>query len=567
MRAFRRAFTLPLLTKELAERATRPRTYWMRVASALLLFLCFWADNRYYLSADLQPSAVLGSGQQMFQSLIGMLYIGIYTFVPAMLCGVVTQEKERDSLSLLLLTELRPWQIVLQKYIAGLVPALSLLLVALPLGGVAYTYGGFSADRLVFDLFLLFLATLQIGALALWASCRFRTTVAAFLGTYSIAFLFTLIPLLPELSNTDYGWITREVRPYLAIHIPPYIFGNATNPALHLPGIIAIAGTTLLFLGLAIFDLPRRAFRPARPILRLTFAWIDRRMQALNRWFGSVSFFNRSAASPDEYPIIWRERRSRGLARPEYLVRLLVLIEIPTLIIASMSATPGWARQTEGLSLLAAAVGVIAILVVAVASANVFVSERVNQTMEVLLTTALSPQEIVRQKAYALRRLVLIMAIPVASVFLIEGLVENTAPWTGYGETLNLQRPIDRLIPYWLISIGSAFLGLSVVAWIGLWIGLRSRTRIRAICGTLATIIGWCAAPAIIGAFIEQWLSRQEEAFLYVLSPLMVPIVNEIGQLHEMPLLALIQYFVVLGGALALFRRATFRRSDYWLRR
>ena len=567
MRAFRRVFTLPLLTKELAERAARPRTYWLRVIGAVLLFLCFWTDNRYYLAADLQPSAVLGSGHQMFGSLIAMLYIGIYLFVPAMLCGVVTQEKERDSLSLLLLTELRPWQIVLQKYLAGLVPALSLLLVALPLGGVAYTYGGFSAGRLAFDLALLFLATLQIGALAVWASCRFRTTVAAFVGTYVFAAVLTIVPLLPQALDLRHAWISSDIKPLLTLHLPAVVYANADNSEFCFLGILAISLSTLLFLGLAIFDLPRRAFRPARPVLRLAFAWVDRLMRALNRWFGNISFFNRSAALPDEHPIIWRERRSRGLSRPEYLVRLLVLIEIPTLIIASLSATPGWARQTEGLSLLAATVGVIAILVVAVTAANVFVTERVNQTMEVLLTTTLSPREIVRQKAFALRRLIFVMAIPVSSVFLIEGLVENTAPWTGYGETLNLQRPIDTLFPYWLISLGSTFLGLSVVAWIGLWIGLRSRTRIRAICGTLGIIIGWCAAPAIIGSFVEQWLSNREEAYLYVFSPLMVPILNEIGQLHEISFLALSQYFLILGAALASFRWATFRMADHWLRR
>jgi hypothetical protein len=121
-------FSFPLLSKELAERAARPRTYWLRVGAALLLFGGFWFNNDNILKRGaLEPSSVLGAGRQMFEATILFIFICIYAFVPAMLCGVVTHEKERDSLVLLLLTRMRPWQIALQKYLGGLIPALTLL--------------------------------------------------------------------------------------------------------------------------------------------------------------------------------------------------------------------------------------------------------------------------------------------------------------------------------------------------------------------------------------------------------------------------------------------------------
>ena len=106
------AFSLPLLAKELIERAARRRTYVMRVVFALGLYAFFWGENRHRFLAATSPLAMLGQGERMFESLVEMLFVGIYLAVPAMLCGVVSQEKERDSLVLLLLTRLRPWQIV-----------------------------------------------------------------------------------------------------------------------------------------------------------------------------------------------------------------------------------------------------------------------------------------------------------------------------------------------------------------------------------------------------------------------------------------------------------------------
>jgi hypothetical protein len=51
MRITEALFNLPLLTKELVERAARRRTYWLRVLFALALYFFFWSDNRYRLRA------------------------------------------------------------------------------------------------------------------------------------------------------------------------------------------------------------------------------------------------------------------------------------------------------------------------------------------------------------------------------------------------------------------------------------------------------------------------------------------------------------------------------------
>ena len=188
MTALLRFFSLPLLAKELTEAAARRRTYVLRVVYGALLFAVFAAlAPRWLWRGSYDPLSVMGAGREMFESILMLQFIGIALFLPAMMCGRIAEEKERDSLVLLFLTDLRPWSIVLQKYLGGLVPMLSFLLLAMPLAAIAYAFGGVTTDMLATGLYALLLTCLQIGALALMCSAWCRTTVSALLSTYLLA--------------------------------------------------------------------------------------------------------------------------------------------------------------------------------------------------------------------------------------------------------------------------------------------------------------------------------------------------------------------------------------------
>ena len=93
------ALSLPLLTKELTEIAARRRTYITRVVYALLLFGFFVGINESSLrQASSNPLYAMGTGQNMFAVLIVLQIVGICLFLPAFTAGLITQEKERDSL-------------------------------------------------------------------------------------------------------------------------------------------------------------------------------------------------------------------------------------------------------------------------------------------------------------------------------------------------------------------------------------------------------------------------------------------------------------------------------------
>jgi ABC-type transport system involved in multi-copper enzyme maturation permease subunit len=577
-----RLLDLPLLTKELLERAARPRTYWLRVVFALALYAFFWTDNQHRLRmVEGQPLGLLGIGTALFESLTILLFFGIYIFVPATMCGAITQEKERESLVLLLLTPLRPWRIVLQKYLGGLIPSLTILILALPLGAVCYTFGGVTQIELAWTVILLLLAIFQIGALAIWCSTLFRTTGAAFIGTYAFAAMMALIPgLLIGLDDELRSHLfSSELEDLLVSHIPPAVWWSirsaivaappggtlATHQSRALIGCEVIGGTALLFLLLATYHLPRKAFTSRRPLMRLLFAKLDHVIGRINRKLGGLTFWARPDALPESEPILWREKRARALARPEYLVRLFVALLIPVVglvIWAAIESPPG--GQAISFSVLGAGFGVLCILVLAVVASNSFVHERISQTFEVLLTTPLGAERIVVEKALSLRPLLLLLAVPLLGIFGTEAWMES--------DKLRTDTANQDTLRYLFCCGGTVLIELALVVWLSLWIGMWCRTRLRALGTTLGVIIGWCVLPFVGLAALQIDPSSDASGFLFLLSPLTVPALNEMDELNQIgnlgsPWALLLLNFTLYGGMLAWVRHHCLTNADAYLRR
>ena len=562
--------SFPLLTKELTEIAARRRTYVTRVVYALLLFGFFVAMNESTLrNAASNPLYAMGAGQNMFQVLIVLQLIGICLFLPAFTAGLITQEKERDSLVLLLLTELSPWQILLQKLGSGLVSIFSFLLIGMPLAALCYAYGGIAAETLFQGVAVLFLTCLQVAAFALLCSTLARTTVGAFIGTYVGAGLFAgLVALL--------GWGSyfvlhgREsddyVEPFMHVFAPMLLaHRNQSIPKTLLLSIAPLLAT-FGFLLLARFFFVRRAFAPPRHRLMEIFRWLDAAAQRGNRLFGNVTFRTRDRALPEDDPIAWRELTRTALGRPHYLVRLLVVLETLAGALCLWAVFENGTRDENGvLSLVVASLGTMVVLALSAFAANAFVSERISQTLEVLLTTPLVARDIVRQKARMLTRFMWVLAVPLATVFGMEAWAEEDATRRYLGN----QVPLDTTA-YLLWSFLSLAVYLPLVLWLSLWIGLKMHTRFRAILTALGVIVIWCILPVVIGV-ICRFDSGKPSSFLMALSPLAVPAMNEFGSMRElfpeMETLGPALNFLFYGSLALLFRALCLRRADRYLRR
>ncbi|MDB6174767.1 MAG: gliding motility-associated transporter permease protein [Chthoniobacteraceae bacterium] len=571
---------LPLLARELTERAASKRTYIVRAIFALLLMTAFWffaskIFNRYGGGA----TSVLGSGQWLFELLVIIQLMGIFLFLPAMMAGQFTIEKERDSLGLLFLTRLGPWQILFEKYLSGLIPIFSLLLLAMPLGAIAYAFGGVTQTILCHGIYFLFLTSLQVGALALMCSTWCRTTASAFIATCVIgtilyclpAFIDSLLgPLIGHTLSAAFRDRTIGICPFL---IAVYKWHNVSISVLLQQSALAWI-STVLFLVLARCFLVRRAFvKGTNPVL-VCFRWLDGRMQRLNRVTGNIRIGKSGGQLPDAHPIAWRETRKNVLARPHYLLRILLAVEVPTICYGFVLLLnwPAWPQQSRirflwffitadnlnaDLTFLNTLLGALAVLVVSVAAANAFVSERVQQTLDVLLTTPMSAAQIVAEKARAMRPFLAVVAAPVMTLFLMQW---NVKIFTGY-----LQLSHSGAWLYLICSLLTLAVYLPLVSWLSLWIGLKMRTRFRAIITALMVILIWCVAPLLVPFFVSDawgWVSY--------LSPLYLPVINEFRGIQwlagSFAWLTIGLNFSVFGAILYFIRRRCLSCADRYLR-
>ena len=573
----RHVFSFPLLAKELTEAAARPRTYRLRVIYAVLLYAVFglmipsWAWN-----AGTSPLTILGAGHEMFETILILQFVGIGLFLPGMMCGRITQEKERDSLVLLFLTDLRPWSIVLEKYLGGLVPMLSFLLLAMPIAALAYAFGGMTGGDLANGLYVLLLGALQVGALALMFSAWCRTTVSAFLCTYvGGAAFYGLPPLVYEIAN-DMGAIRPNsgfsLEALLHLHLPPVVYVKANG---RFADVVGHSGVILLsivlFLTLARIGLVRRAFTPPSNFFLRTFRRLDGWMHRANRLTGGTIVLQPGSQLPDAEPIAWRELSRKGLGQPQYLVRILLALEIPVVLLCLIGALKldGYSGQSELHSMLAAIVGTLAVLALSVQAANAVVSERVQQTLELLLTTPLTAREIVLQKARALRRFMWVLAIPLLTIF-------GTECWIEHGRPGGFSKP-DLTVVYIVCSLLTLTIYLPLVSWLSLWIGLKMRTRFKAIMAALAAVVGWAVGPIVILVLSERWprpyLGYHWIEWFALLSPLTVVGANEFSELHQFRALGVgsawlpvAVNFAFYGLALFAIRHRVLSRAERYLR-
>ncbi len=472
---------------------------------------------------------------------------------------------------------------------------LSFLLLAMPLAAIAYAFGGVTTDALTFGLYALLLSCLQVGALALMCSAWCRSTVSALLSTYLLAVMFyagppILAKLLSLFIPGSYWW-KEDFN--VTLLIPPALWQEAQNSragwgvtptswstverrsVLILISIVTLLSLTRVFL-------VRRAFAPPSSFFLRLFRKLDGLMQRANRITGHRMLLREGRSLPDDDPIAWREMTRKALGKVHYLVRILVAIEVPVIALCALASLDldNYRGQCEMLSLVAMVVGTLAILALSVQAANTIVAERVQQTLEVLLTTSLTAREIVAQKARVLRRFMLVLAVPLLTIFGAEVFLEwGVTPRQGFGER-------DGSLIYIVCSLLTVGIYLPLVSWLSLWIGLKMRTRFKAILTALAVIVAWCAVPIIGVIFLGSmgrfdWLTRQVfTGVLAILSPIVVPAFNEQsrltlfppfdrsqGQIFGAAWIVIAINFTFYGGLLLLFRHLALSRADRYLRR
>ena len=561
MRAIVAMLGMPLLAKELAEQAARRRTYIIRVVYASLLFaFSLWIIyEEVFRGRHLRAWDLLGKGEQVFEVLIFMQFAGIYLFLPALICGAITHEKQNNSFSQLILTDLRPWEILLQKLVSRLMPMLTFVLLCLPLMGVAYALGGVSANLILSASLILLLTCLQVATFGLMLSTFCATTVQAFITCYLLgaAIYFGPAAVWVFLGEVLF-WRGSPPEDFLFSHIPAYVYavygerGSFASAAAHsIPVMVSIA----LFLGLARLFVIRRALaRPRRWGLKL-IRLLDRLYHRIRQLPGGVWIMRDRADEPRRDPIAWRETTRTLMGRPICLIGLLILLEAPVALICAWSILESDEELISVTLLLF--IWPLAVLLVTAKAAGLVASERAHQTLDVLLTTPLTGHQIIRQKMRSVTRLIFVLGVVFVTIFALETCWELN---TGRGWSYNRRHDPMEIVAYMVGSLLCVFVYLPMFAWFAVWVGVRLRRQDRALIAALASIVVWCVAPVVLLLMIFESTGFEPDepgGLLLLLSPAALVFLTEIRELDELEVGMWVPIIVnfVWYGIIALFLR------------
>jgi ABC-type transport system involved in multi-copper enzyme maturation permease subunit len=441
-----------------------------------------------------------------------------------------------------------------------------------------------------------------MGTLALLCSAFFRTTVGAFMASYVIAFLMFFGPyflllvgyLLGLLFHIDFEALLRDMFPspspgaFVLGAFPfftvPYFFLATVVPGgigtwtivAHSAIILSVSGGCLLLARRFIVD---RAFLPPwNPFLSF-FKAFDRSATPS----GTRPYAERYVAAsddallPDDEPVAWRETTKRVLGNSRYMWRIVLIAEVPLIALCGLLGISDSMATSVIAAMMQFVAWLLAVLVISVKSTSLVAGERTHQTLDVLCTSPLTGREIVLQKFRGVRRLIIALWVPFMTVSLF-------VPW--WIEQTRMHRSYYRAndsfsAPLYLVcsalSIGIYF---PLVAWLSLLIGLKVRTQIRAIIGSMAAITAWCIAPLV---FIVMPVSIMTQASRmyggndwnsvtqldWLLSPASIIFINagDWRGYHADPWLCVLLNFAVYGAALVKIRSICLKNADRWLGR
>ncbi|MBY0514253.1 MAG: ABC transporter permease subunit [Gemmataceae bacterium] len=529
----------PIFDRELATVPRRSGHYGSRAAvvglAAVLGITTWQATVGFARDATLGETAAFG--QLLFQILCVVQLLLTIFFAALSAASAVSQEKDRRTFVILLITDLRDTEIVLGKLLGALLPVLVQLLVTAPVLALLLLLGGIDPEQVVQALLVLGAAGVAAGSLgglvALW---RERTFQALALSVLFLVLYFGLVQALgvfgPRLvSGVDWDAVRAWLDPFsamLTVLEPPAGGWQGLAPAYGF--VLVMLGWCAVLNGIGVWKL--RKWNPSgEPIMQRDtpdIAALDASEEAEQR--------AKAHAAPGQLrevwanPILWREICTLAYGRRPLLVKLAFGTALAFILYFAL----GELNRPGGRPAFAAAYGlvpiaVLSLLLVSAQAVTSITSERDGAALDVLLVTDVSPNEFVFGKLLGVlynTKEYLLPPFLLAVFYAVRGALTKTPP--GADPAAAFATNFGPL----LAVLGALAVILLFAVVLGLHVSLRVTNSRLAIVNTLATVfflsVGTLISIYLIvingGDFANQWLSFVAflvvgiGGFLYVLS-------------------------------------------------
>lgn len=219
----------------------------------IVLAMLFFLFTVVLDGRGLRASEAAEVGRAAYALLASFQFAMLIFIIPAQTAGVISGEREKQTLDLLLVTRMSPASIVLGKLMSSLGYALLLILSSMPVFSLVFLFGGLSLPD-VATLFGFYLVmAFASGAIGVFCSTYMRRTVTATVVAYLIVLAIGIGTLITggfEISYMNYLYQQSSTAVNIGYPISFYL-----NPALALASLLTSqitrsSGGMLGFLGL-----------------------------------------------------------------------------------------------------------------------------------------------------------------------------------------------------------------------------------------------------------------------------------------------------------------------------
>jgi len=477
----------PIFVREWQLLPRRPQHYALRAAYLGLLLVL--GGTSWLATFGWARPATLGDtarfGQLLFRLLVVAQLVVLLFFAALSAAGSIAQEKDRRTFLLLLLTDLRAYEIVLGKLLGSLLTLGVLLLGAVPVLALNVLLGGVTFSQVGQAFLVLSATSLAAGALgcmlALW---RDQTFPALALTVLCLVLYFCVVRSL-ALVPGELGQLAWWLDPTLCLEsvLVPELATAVVPPALGYA--LAMLGLSGLLTGWGMLRL-RRWNPRGEPLVRG-----DQPDDKDEKERHQAHAAPGSARPVWSNPILWREVRTRAYGRRPLLVKLAYLLVVGVL---------GWYNLAPDLRVPFAIaygllpVAILGLLLVGLQAVTAITSERDLGALDLLLATDLSPREFIFGKLGGVcwnSKEVLLPPLLLAGYYASQGL-------------LTVPQVVCLLVTYGVL--------VGFVTVLGVHIGLRTPLSRTAIVHTLGTVFFLSAGTLsclylilISGRFEYQW--------------------------------------------------------------
>ncbi len=362
----------------------------LRMARGFVLMLVYQAMLAaiVYLAWPQGQRLDLSQVSEDARNLVDMFFLGQYVLAslmaPSFAAGAITGEKERRTYEMLLASPLRPGAIVLGKAVAALAYLVVLIFSSLPIIMLCLPLGGVSLYEVFAAYLALIASVVTFGAIGIACSSYFQHTAASLVVSYLIILPLTMAGVMFWVLARNLGEFRLM---FIVIAVPSVatitcygLFANTSARLLYPPDVGAE--------GQDVVDLERET----RDVVGL----VIQRDQFPDRLFAPAK---RTTLLEDRTnPVYDKEIRSEIFSHGTLMLRVVIqvsmLLAIP-LMAACLYLAPQYAPWYIAYVLL------FNMLVGPVFSAGSVTGERERQTLDLLLTTTITPWQILSGKLRA----------------------------------------------------------------------------------------------------------------------------------------------------------------------